>query len=104
MSKATSFQFLRHCFRTFFGGERRFHKTKAATILTVSAKHASTTTESQAPESPILSSTKPAIVEPARKWEWLPLHTPYKAARKTIVLCHGNWFTILILTGRVIWV
>jgi hypothetical protein len=85
MSQPT-FHFFRQAFRTIFNGTL-FHRAKAATVITVSAKHASTTTaaDSAAPtESPLL-----AVKEKLRNWEWLPLHSQYEAARKTIVLCHG---------------
>jgi len=81
-----AFHFLRQVFRTLFNASV-FHRAKAATVITVSAKHASTTTATDSinsPESPLLN-----VKEKLANWEWLPLHSQYKAARKTIVLCHG---------------
>ena len=88
-----AFHSLRNLFRTLFN-RNVYHRAKAAAVITVSAKHASTTTESTVTESPIL---KTKVVDEAksrkeRYYEWLPLHEQYKAARKTIVLCHGMYF------------
>ena len=58
-------------------------------MLTVSAKHASTSTTSTTGslgDSPLLEGNN---LRRQRNWEWLPLQTQYQAARKTIVLCHG---------------
>src|SRR5277367_4532902 len=88
-----AFHSLRNLFRTLFN-RNVYHRAKAAAVITVSAKHASTTTESTVTDSPIL---KTKVVNDARSrkeryWDWLPLHEQYRAARKTIVLCHGMYF------------
>ena len=69
-----------------------YHRAKAAAVISVSAKHASTTTESTATESPMLKTrmADDSVTKNDRRWDWLPLHDQYKAARKTIVLCHGK--------------
>src|SRR5271154_3505087 len=94
------FHFLRHCFRTLFNGNT-FHRAKAATVITVSAKHASTSTESTINESPILKTKER---RDGGNWDWLPLQTQYHAARKTIVLCHGNHCLLGFFDSRFIWI
>jgi hypothetical protein len=79
-----AFHFLRQCLRTLWSKPAR-QRAKTATVLTVSAKHASTTSNSGTADTPILDES----AVHGRKWDWLPLHTQYKAARMTIVLCHG---------------
>lgn len=91
-----AFHFLRHCFRRLFNGNV-FHRAKAATVITVSAKHASTTTEAAVTESPLLKTKE--VKEKGRNWDWLPLQPQYQAARKTIVLCHGIDYSLTILTS-----
>lgn len=86
MSPKPVFQFLRQCIRTIFNGKHVFQRAKTATVLTVSAKHASTTSTSTVSDSPLLEGNN---LRRQRNWEWLPLQTQYQAARKTIVLCHG---------------
>lgn len=81
-----AFQFLRQCIRTIFNGKHVSQRAKTATVLTVSAKHASTTSNTTVGDSPLLEGND---LRRQRNWEWLPLHTQYQAARKTIVLCHG---------------
>jgi hypothetical protein len=111
MSQPT-FHFLRQAFRTIFNGTV-FHRAKAATVITVSAKHASTTTATDSAasaESPLLRVKELKVKEEGRNWEWLPLHSQYEAARKTIVLCHGlssrTFLSMGVLTWacRIIWV
>jgi hypothetical protein len=100
MSKP-AFQFLRQCIRTIFNGKHVFQRAKTATVLTVSAKHASTTSATTASDSPLLEGN--TALKKQRNWEWLPLHTQYQAARKTIVLCHGSDIVLDVVDGRIVW-
>ena len=70
-------------------------------MLTVSAKHASTTSATTASDSPLLEGN--TALKKQRNWEWLPLHTQYQAARKTIVLCHGSGIVLDVVDGRIVW-
>ena len=97
-----AFHFFRQAFRTIFNGTV-FHRAKAATVITVSAKHASTTTATDSAastESPLLKLKELKVKEKRRTWEWLPLHSQYEAARKTIVLCHGLCTQFFVFDGR----
>jgi hypothetical protein len=81
--------------RTLFNGKHVSHKAKTATVLTVSAKHASTTSTTGATDTPLME-TKGAF-KTGRNWDWLPLQPQYQAARKTIVLCHGLTSSLALL-------
>ena len=95
-----AFHFLRHCLRTLFGGNKVFHRTKAATVMAVSAKHASTSTETTTTDPPILEITGVKEKNRNTKWDWLPLQAQYQAARKTMVLCHGlTWKRTALTAG-----
>jgi hypothetical protein len=81
-----------------FNGKHVSHKAKTATVLTVSAKHASTTSGTGTSDTPLIE-TKSAI-KTDRNWDWLPLQPQYQAARKTIVLCHGDLLgSTILITG-----
>jgi len=82
-----SFQSIRQWILTLFSSKYVFHKARAATVFAVSAKHASTTSEPVKHDSPLLKTED--LRSTRSKWDWLPLHTQYQAARQTIVLCHG---------------
>jgi len=100
-----AFDFVRQCVRSLFSGKNLSHRAKRATVLAVTAKHASTSTGTTTSDQ---SSIQPPLIfskeEVKAKWDWLPLHTPYHAARKTLVLCHGNLSFWMHLTHRIIWI
>ena len=99
-----AFHSLRNLFRTFFN-RNVYHRAKAAAVITVSAKHASTTTESAVTESPMLKMKveEETRTKKERNWDWLPIQEQYKAARKTIVLCHGMTDSGVELMCRTLW-
>jgi hypothetical protein len=82
-----AFQFFRQCMRRMFTGKHISHRAKTATVLTVSAKHASTTSGMGTSDTPLMESK--SAIKTDRNWDWLPLQPQYQAARKTIVMCHG---------------
>jgi hypothetical protein len=92
-----AFQFVRQCLRTLWNSKPLFKRAKTATVLTVSAKHASTTSESRTSEPPVLDQS--SVNAGGRRWDWLPLQTQYHAARKTIVLCHGTFSPLGLTAG-----